>query len=157
MNKEKKSSSVYLSTLFGLGLFSKMPGTIGSFFAFLVYIILPQKWFAEAGIWQFFIILILLTFLSIPVLTKAEKKLGRDHGSMVLDEFFGYFFAVLFLPKTILLGFGAFILFRIFDIFKPYPINKLQKLPKGWGVMLDDILAGIYANICLQFIYLIIK
>jgi phosphatidylglycerophosphatase A len=157
MNKEKKSLSVYLSTLFGLGLFSKMPGTIGSFFAFLVYIILPHKWFVETGMWHFFIILIVLTLLSIPVLTKAEKKLGRDHGSMVLDEFFGYFFAVLFLPKTILLGFGAFILFRIFDIFKPYPIYKLQKLPKGWGVMLDDILAGIYTNICLQFIYLIIK
>lgn len=157
MNKQKKSLAVYLATLFGLGLFSKMPGTIGSFFAFLVYIVLPQRWFGQSEIWFFSIGLILLSLLSVPILTKAEKKLGRDHGSMVLDEFFGFFFAVLFLPKTILLGFGAFILFRIFDIFKPFPINKLQEIPKGWGVMLDDILAGIYANICLQLINLIIK
>jgi len=57
---------------------------------------------------------------------------------------------VLFLPKTLIIIVSALILFRIFDIFKPEPVNLLQKLPRGWGVLADDIMAGIYANIVLQ-------
>ena len=82
---------------------------------------------------------------------QAEKDLGKDSGHIVIDEFCGYLTAVLFIPKTPAWLIAAFILFRIFDIFKPPPIRKVERLiPGGAGIMLDDILAGIYANICLQ-------
>jgi phosphatidylglycerophosphatase A len=85
-------------------------------------------------------------------ISKAEKKLGHDSNKIVLDEFMGYFIAVVFLPKTVLIAIFAFILFRFFDIFKPEPVNVLQKLPAGWGVMADDLMAGVYTNISLQML-----
>ena len=90
--------------------------------------------------------------ISVFFISKAEEGLGHDNGKIVLDEFWGYFIAVLFLPKTLIIIVAAFVLFRIFDILKPEPVNVLQKIPKGWGVMADDIMAGIYSNIVLQIV-----
>jgi phosphatidylglycerophosphatase A len=70
----------------------------------------------------------------------------------VIDEVCGYFVAVMFLPKSLLIGVYAFVLFRVFDIAKPFPISRSQNLPKGWGVVVDDILAGFYANVLTQII-----
>lgn len=64
--------------------------------------------------------------------------------------------SVLFLPKSLTTAIIAFVFFRIFDIFKIEPVNKLQSLPGGWGVMADDIMAGIYSNICCQLIFRLI-
>ncbi len=140
--------SIFISTLFGTGYFPKAPRTAGTFVAVALYFVLPYRWF-ENG---FYIIacLLFLSILSVFFISKAEKKLGHDSGRIVLDEFLGFFFAVVFLPKTVFIVIGAFILFRFFDILKPEPVNILQKLPAGWGVIADDIMAGIYANICLQ-------
>lgn len=81
----------------------------------------------------------------------AEKLLGKDSGNIVIDEVCGYAVSVLFVPKTGGYLIAAFILFRLFDILKPPPIRKIeQEVPGGIGIMLDDLLAGIYANICLQ-------
>ena len=143
--------SEYLSTLFGIGYFPKAPGTVGTLFAAIVYFVLPNNWFYG---WQnsiFALIIILIaSVISVFFISKAEEGLGHDNGKIVLDEFWGYLIAVLFLPKTLVTIIAAFILFRIFDILKPEPVDVLQKLPKGWGVMADDIMAGIYANIVLQ-------
>ncbi len=144
-----KKISIYISTLFGIGYFPKAPGTAGTLFAAMVYFILPEKWLGN--IYLIFSILF-LSLISVLFISKAEKKLGHDNGKIVIDEFFGYFVAMMFLPKSLLILSLAFILFRIFDIFKPEPVNVLQKLPKGWGVMADDIMAGIYTNICLQIL-----
>lgn len=73
----------------------------------------------------------------------------------MLDELIGYFVATLFLPHNWLVGLYAFILFRVFDIAKPFPIYRSQKLRNGWGVVIDDVLAGIYANVLLQILILI--
>ena len=100
--------------------------------------------------------IILMSFISIYFITKAEVILGHDNGKIVIDEFFGYLVAVLFLPKTIWVILAAFALFRVFDILKPEPVNMLQKLPRGWGVMVDDLMAGLYANIILQIVFRII-
>ena len=78
--------------------------------------------------------------------------MGHDNGKIVVDEFIGFLFALLFLPKTLMVIIIAFILFRIFDIFKPEPVNVLQKLSGGWGVLADDVMAGIYANFSLQIL-----
>ena len=149
--------SEYLSTLFGIGYFPKAPGTAGTFFAAIVYFALPDHWFhgLQNSILALMAILI-GSIISVFFISKAEEGLGHDNGKIVLDEFWGYFIAVLFLPKTLLVIIVAFILFRIFDILKPEPVNVLQKLPKGWGVMADDIMAGIYANIVLQIVIRII-
>ncbi len=81
----------------------------------------------------------------------AEKQLGKDSTHIVIDELCGYMISVIFIPKSIGYLIAAFILFRIFDIFKPPPIRAIERnVPGGAGIMLDDVLAGIYANICLQ-------
>ncbi len=145
--------SEYLSTLFGIGYFPKAPGTAGTLFAATVYFVLPNHWFYG---WQnstlALIAILIGSIISVFFISKAEEELGHDNGKIVIDEFWGYFIAVLFLPKTLTVIITAFILFRIFDILKPEPVNVLQKLPKGWGVMADDIMAGIYANIVLQIV-----
>jgi phosphatidylglycerophosphatase A len=82
---------------------------------------------------------------------EAERSLGKDSGHIVIDEFCGYLVAVLFVPKTIGYLFAAFVLFRLFDIFKPPPIRNIERAVKGGaGIMLDDVMAGIFANICIQ-------
>jgi phosphatidylglycerophosphatase A len=69
---------------------------------------------------------------------------------VVIDEIAGMCVSLLFIPVTVGYVAAAFILFRFFDIVKPLYIRRTEKLPKGWGVMLDDVVAGIYANILLQ-------
>jgi phosphatidylglycerophosphatase A len=82
---------------------------------------------------------------------QAEKLLGKDSSHIVIDELCGYLISVLFIPSSIGYLIAAFILFRIFDILKPPPIRKIEKVATGGaGIMLDDVLAGIYANVCLQ-------
>ena len=82
----------------------------------------------------------------------AEKVLDeKDSKKIIIDEFIGFYVAVLFLPKTPGFAIAAFLLFRFFDILKPLFISKLEKtLSNGLGIMADDILAGIYTNIVLQ-------
>jgi len=63
--------------------------------------------------------------------------------------------ATLFLPQSWLIGLYALVLFRVFDIAKPFPVNRAQKLPAGWGVVMDDLLAGVYANLSLRLLILI--
>lgn len=142
---------VIVSTLLGTGYFPKMPGTAGTMIATLIYLLLPVKLFSSIKNDVIFLVCILtLSLISVIFISKAEKKLGHDSNKIVLDEFMGYFIAVVFLPKTVLIAVFAFILFRFFDIFKPEPVNILQKLPAGWGVMADDLMAGVYTNISLQ-------
>jgi len=149
--------SEYLSTLFGIGYFPKAPGTAGTLFAAIVYFALPGQWFSSLQNSILALIAILIgSVISVFFISKAEEGLGHDNGKIVLDEFWGYFIVVLFLPKTLIVIVAAFVLFRMFDILKPEPVNVLQKLPKGWGVMADDIMAGIYANIVLQIVFRII-
>jgi phosphatidylglycerophosphatase A len=84
----------------------------------------------------------------------AEKVLGRDSSHIVIDEFCGYLMSVLFLPKEALFLFAAFVMFRLFDIIKPPPIRSIERvLSGGFGVMADDIMAAVYANISLQVLW----
>ncbi len=145
----KNKIAVWFATVFGIGYLPKAPGTWGSLFAFGLYLLFPNFNYG----FLVFGLLILGSIIAVFICSEAEKKLGHDNGKIIIDELFGYFFAILFIPKSLLIGFLGFLLFRIFDIFKPFPINKLQNLPKGWGVMADDILAGIFSNIILLAVY----
>lgn len=76
-----------------------------------------------------------------------------DPSIVVIDEIVGVWITLLFLPKTSLIVAAAFFAFRFFDIVKPPPARQLERVPKGWGIMLDDVVAGIYANIAVQIVY----
>jgi len=83
----------------------------------------------------------------------TEQALGvADPGPVVIDEVVGMFVSLLFLPATPLVVLAGFVAFRVFDIVKPWPADRLEHVPGGWGVMADDVMAGVYANLTLQFL-----
>ncbi len=137
-----------IGTVLGSGYTPVAPGTAASFVAALLYyFFIPSQPSLKVLVLMFF-------FIGVAVSFYMEKYEGKDAPLIVIDELVGQWIAYLFLPKTLPLLLAGFILFRIFDIFKPYPINVLQKLKGGWGVMFDDVLAGIYANLLLRIIIL---
>ena len=142
----------FIATAGPVGFMPIAPGTWGSALAVLIW------WFGikDLPISSYLIVLFLITAISIWSSTKAEKSLGHDSGHIVIDEFAGQLTALIVCPHSILFGVLGFFIFRLFDIWKPYPIYSSQKLPSGWGVTIDDILAGIYTAIALFFISLII-
>ena len=82
----------------------------------------------------------------------VEKKEGVDPGSVVIDEVFGILVAIAFLPKSIAIYAIAFVLFRVLDIAKPFPIALIQKIPGGLGIMADDLAAGLLANVMVRLL-----
>ena len=137
-----------IGTGLGSGYTPKAPGTAGSLLALLIFFIFPLN----SIYW--FILSILFFFVGVWSGSEIEKDKGEDPGLVVIDEMVGQWLAVIFLPYSWLTLLIGFILFRVFDIFKPYPINRSQKLKAGWGIMIDDVLAGVYANIVLQTTYM---
>jgi len=138
---------------FGAGLSPKAPGTVGTAVAVLIYLALPSMSpIIYAG-------LILVSFIfGIWLCGKTAENLGvHDHGGIVWDEFVGYWITMFMAPSGlfwVLLGFG---LFRLLDIFKPWPIKWADKeLAGGLGIMLDDVLAGIMAALCMQAVVVLI-
>ncbi len=122
------------------------PGTAGTLAGVLLYVGLR-----DAGSFLYLIITLLVCMGGIWTAGRAEKILGcKDCPSIVIDEIAGYLIAMFTVPA----GWGfiasGFFLFRLFDIIKPWPLYNLQKINGGLGVMLDDIGAGLYANILLQ-------
>jgi len=84
--------------------------------------------------------------LGVPAATIAARESGRhDPGFVVIDEVAGQWIALLFSPADWRHGIIALILFRLFDITKPFPIRRLERLPAGWGIVFDDVAAGLYA------------
>ena len=84
----------------------------------------------------------------------AESEGQKDPSIVVADEIAGQFFTFLLLPAATIMSWqvllAGFLLFRAFDIWKPWPVNRLEDLPGGWGIVLDDVLAGIFANLVLR-------
>lgn len=137
------------STTLGIGYIGKGAGTAAAAVTCVVW------YFAHAGGFNFIpalIATILITILGIWSGNVVEEIWGKDHNRVVIDEVAGMCITLLWIPVTPLNIFIGLILFRFFDILKPLFIRKLEDLPGGWGVMFDDILAGIYANILLQVI-----
>jgi len=134
---------------FGSGLSPKAPGTAGTVVAVILYLLLSQLPLTA------YVLMLLITFVAgIYLCDRSSKLLGvHDHGGIVWDEFVGYWIAMLLAPTGWIWIIVGFILFRLFDILKPFPINYLDKhVHGGLGIMLDDVLAGIFALICLQLI-----
>jgi phosphatidylglycerophosphatase A len=130
-----------IATFFGIGKMPFAPGTWASLVSvFLFYPLLNISLVYYAGI------LVLIYFLGVFACTRYAGNLGEiDPSSAVIDEVLGMGVAMAGIPQKIPYAIMALILFRIFDIWKPYPIRRIEKLPGGWGIMTDDLVAGIYA------------
>ena len=142
-----------LASTFGAGYVPTAPGTAGTLVAIPIFLVLSSIPFPlyELTILTFF-------FFASWISGEAERCWERkDDPRIVIDEIMGYLITMLWLPRTILFIILGFFLFRFFDIVKPPPIRLLEKAKGGYGVVLDDIVAGIYANIVLQLIRLIAR
>lgn len=132
---------------FGSGLAKKAPGTFGTLIGF------PLFWLiAGYSLSMQLLIISILFVIGIYFCSATGKALGvADHGGIVWDEIVAMMLVLTFTPMQLQWWLAAFLLFRLFDIWKPFPIRQFDaKLKNGFGVMLDDLLAGIYAIICLK-------
>ena len=96
------------------------------------------------------LVTVIITDLGVWAADGVEPLWGEDSPRVVIDEIAGMCISLLFLPVTSATVLAAFVLFRVFDIAKPLYIRRAESIPGGWGVMADDLLAGIYANVILQ-------
>lgn len=134
-----------IATLGFIGYLPVAPGTFGSIAGLLLVALL------KPGDLYLFILFLSAFFIGLITSHNAEKRLGKDSGHIVIDEFSGYLLSVLFIPKGIGYLLAAFVLFRVFDILKPPPIRRIEGLlTGGTGIMVDDLLAALYTNGCLQ-------
>ena len=137
----------FLAFGFGSGVLPKMPGTWGTLAAVPIYLAI-QDWR-----WSMYAILVvIMAVIGIGLCGKTAKDLNvHDHPGIVWDEFVGYLITMFMAPHGWLWVAIGFVYFRIFDVFKPWPIRKIdRKVGGGLGIMADDWLAGIYALIALQ-------
>lgn len=121
----------------------------------LVYLL----WQNPAGLnpWLFLGFTVLITLLGIYVGNQVEPDWGKDSYRVVIDEVAGMMVSLLFVPQRTELLIAGFVLFRFFDMVKPLYIRKMEDLPAGTGVMMDDVLAGVYSNLLLQAAVLLFK
>ena len=138
-----------IASVFGIGYFGKGGGTIAALFYCLIWLLLPAGY--SNTLWQ-----VIITFFIILIGVRSsnyvDKAWGKDSSKVVVDEVAGMAISLLYVPQNIFYIIIGLILFRFFDIVKPLGIKKLESLPKGWGVMADDILAGIYSLTVIQLI-----
>jgi len=139
----------FLASGFFTGYFPVAPGTIGSLVGILACFFLQDVPFTAYAI-----VLILTLIAGIYISGEAEKIYqAKDSSHIVIDEIAGIFFTFLYLPMDVSFLLAGFLAFRFFDILKPFPIRLIdEKIEGGWGIMFDDVLAGIYANILIRLI-----
>lgn len=155
---EKKTIWAWaIGTFFGAGLLKPGPGTYGSIAAVLL-------WVFAARVFQpthlglaigTLIAAVVATLIGIPSATIVAHESGReDPGHVVIDEVAGQLIALIAIPADWKHAALSLLLFRLFDIFKPPPIRQLERLPKGTGIMLDDVAAGLFALLIAQCAHL---
>ncbi|GEO10390.1 phosphatidylglycerophosphatase A family protein [Segetibacter aerophilus] len=138
-----------VATFFGLGYIGKGGGTLAAVALCIIWLLIPTQDFT-----------ILVQILSLIVVCVAgvwsgnvvDRIWGKDSSKVVIDEVAGMMITLIFLPITLKYVLTGLVLFRFFDIAKPLLIKRMELLPKGWGVMADDVLAGLYAHILLMVI-----
>lgn len=145
----------WLTRLFATGLYTGLsptvPGTVGTIPAWiLLWFFLPSNSIIQVAI------MVVICVLSVWFATDAEKIFGHDSKKIVIDEWAGMMVSVLFLPHTLAAFLIAFAAFRLFDVIKIWPAGPAENLPAGLGVTMDDIAAGVQANVLTRIILLII-
>ncbi len=143
-----KKIAIFLATGFYAGYIPFIPGTIGSLVGLIIYILFSRF----LGTYSYLIIVTSVLILGLLSIQECKTSFSHDDDppQIVIDEIGGFWITMFLIPinyKNVVMG---FILFRILDIFKPFPINKLEKIRSPFGIMLDDIMAGILSNLILQ-------
>jgi phosphatidylglycerophosphatase A len=146
------SLAMAIATCLGVGYVPVAPGTFGTAAGFIVWWLLPQTLVAQllgivvvfvAGSWS---------------ATIAERRLGgTDPGPVVVDEVVGTLITMAGVGSSWMAIIAGFFLFRLFDIVKPYPANRFERLHGGVGIMADDAMAAVYANIALRLVLLLTR
>ena len=154
INESMNEPVKYYVSLFGIGFIPFAPGTLGSIFAILIWYISISL----LSIYFFYIILIIVILISFKLVDiYLDFKNKEDPSEIVIDEFIGQCLPLLFLIKfniyEVLLAFCAF---RFFDIFKIYPVNKAENMKGSFGVIMDDVVAGIYSLIIIMLYKIIL-
>lgn len=138
---------MFLAFGLGSGLSRITPGTLGTLAAVPFYLLL-----AQCPLWLYLLVVLLSTVIGVKLCDYAAKKLGvHDHGGIVWDEFVGFWITMIAVPQGWQWLLAGFVLFRFFDMVKPWPISWLdRRVHGGFGIMLDDVVAGLMALICLH-------
>lgn len=143
--------TLVLATLFGVGFISFCPGTAACIVAILVFLLIKNSFY-----FLFFTLISLI--VSFPLSIRAEKIFGeKDCKIIVIDDFSGMLVTFLFIPHDIRFIVSGFFLFRLLDMLKIPPADKIEHLGGGQGIVGDDLIAGIYANLILQAVRLLMK
>jgi phosphatidylglycerophosphatase A len=137
-----------LATGLGAGYSPVIPGTVGSLVGLLLYWPIPRL--------SPLVQVAMLVSLSVAGIWSAAlvaRKIGdEDPGIVVVDEFAGMWLSLLFLPLTPFTAAAGFFLFRVLDVIKPFPARQFERLPGGLGIVADDLMAGLYANLLLRLV-----
>ena len=153
-NQTETTTTPFILRVIATGFFSGyspiVPGTAGTLVGILIYSI-PG---VEKTL-TLIIISLLTVIVGIIAAATMEKELGEDPQVVVIDEIAGMLISLILLPKTIIVIIIAFLFFRIYDIIKPPPARQVESFKNGWGIMLDDVFAGIYANISVRILILL--
>ena len=138
--------TIAFASVGGAGYFPVASGTVGSFVALVLYWFIPQLhvW------WVMLPAIVLVCAAGIPASSAMERYLGPDPSAVVIDELVGMWISMLFVPVQPILACIAFFAFRVFDIIKPPPARQFDAMKGGFGIMMDDVAAGVYANLVVR-------
>ncbi|MEO6549699.1 MAG: phosphatidylglycerophosphatase A [Ferruginibacter sp.] len=136
-----------VASVSGIGYIRKGGGTVAAMVFCIIWFFLPAGY--EKGSWQVVITLLIIA-VGIWSSNIVDSAWGTDSNKVVIDEVAGMAIALLYVPQKVEYILISLVAFRFFDIVKPLGIRNLESLPKGWGVMADDVLAGLYALVIIQ-------
>jgi len=144
----KNSIAKLIATFFYVGLIPIGPGTFGTLAT------IPLFYFLSfSPLYLYLAITVVIILISVWASSIAEEIFGKtDPGQVVADEVCGFLVTMILVPPTISNIFLGFLLFRLFDIAKPYPTRKFESLPGGWGIVMDDVMAGVYSCVTLHIL-----
>ncbi len=143
-----KTLARFVATAGFVGHAPLAPGTAGSLVA------LPIAWLVFPRLSPHGLVLVLLCIFGIAVWAADQQVSGeqKDPQHVVIDEVVGQMVTLLFVPSTPFAWATGFVLFRLFDVVKPFPARQSEQLASGWGIVMDDVIAGIYANMALRIL-----
>ena len=139
-------AALFVATGAGSGYAPIAPGTAGSAVGLLLF--WPLSWLPLG--WQIGVTVAVFVLGTLAASRVATEVGLKDPGIVVVDEVVGMWISLLFLPLTPIVAAVGFLLFRLLDVVKPWPARDFERLPGGWGIMTDDVMAGVYANLLLR-------
>jgi len=160
VTERRAGPAIWIATAGGAGYFPIAPGTAGSLVGVAVVACLGQLPLGRIGASAVLAVaMVVLLLVGVRAAGEAEKYFGRtDPGQVVVDEVVGQMLALLLFPQSNWRWLvGGFLLFRAFDIAKPFPARQAERIPGGWGIMLDDVVAGSYVLAVLAVIGLVTR